>query len=266
MLHALRCIIKPAGDKMSDQVRRSITCTVTSMLGHPDDSCRVVAAACLGTLCEFLPNDEFEDIVRENLLEDDPSVDWVLRHGRSVALMVALKETPSRMLNEDWTDRIVKVLLVYLTADRLAIVLSGVRATGYYIVHKLQEGEQLPQPLLTTFSKSMNHNTNEVKQAVALTINFLARKQNLPLHVMKTFVPHLVNGTKEKNTIVKSNSEFALVAVLNLRKGDETAQVCLNALDAGAREALQDVITKVLKKVASQPEPKEEELDDTLLT
>ena len=40
----------------------------------------------------------------------------------------------------------------------------------------------------------------------------------------------------------------------------------MNALDIGAREALQDVITKVLKKVASQPEPKEEELDDTLLT
>lgn len=40
----------------------------------------------------------------------------------------------------------------------------------------------------------------------------------------------------------------------------------MNALDVGAREALQDVITKVLKKVASQPEPKEEELDDTLLT
>lgn len=37
-------------------------------------------------------------------------------------------------------------------------------------------------------------------------------------------------------------------------------------MDAGAKEALQDVINKVLKKVASQPEPKEEDLDDTLLT
>lgn len=71
----------------------------------------------------------------------------------------------------------------------------------------------------------MNHSSNEVKQAVALTINFLARKIKLPLYVIKVFVPHLVNGTKEKNTIVKFNSEFALVAVLNLRSGDESAQV-----------------------------------------
>lgn len=68
MLHALRCIIKPAGDKMSDSVRHNITSTIVSMLSHPDDSCRVVAAACLGTLCEFLPDDEFEDVAHENLL------------------------------------------------------------------------------------------------------------------------------------------------------------------------------------------------------
>lgn len=53
---------------MSDSVRHSISNTVIGMLGHPDDSCRVVAAACLGTLCEFLPEDEFEEIVHENLL------------------------------------------------------------------------------------------------------------------------------------------------------------------------------------------------------
>jgi hypothetical protein len=34
-----------------------------------------------------------------------------------------------------------------------------------------------------------------------------------------------VNGTKEKNSYVKANSEFALVSVLRLRQGDETQQV-----------------------------------------
>ncbi|GBM59452.1 eIF-2-alpha kinase activator GCN1 [Araneus ventricosus] len=266
MLHALRCIVKASGEKMSDQVRTSITSTVTNMLSHPDDSCRVVAAACLGTMCKFLPDSEFDDIAHENLIEDDLTLEWTLRHGRSVALMVALKEAPARVLTAEWTERIIKVLLVYLTADRLAIVLSGVRATGYFMLHMLQSDKQIPQPLLTTFSKSMNHSTNEVKQAVALTVHFLARKITLPPYFMKTVVPHLVNGTKEKNTMVKSNCEFALVTLLGLRTNEEQAQVCLNAMDAGAREALQDVITKVLKKVSSQPEPKEEDLDDTLLT
>jgi len=42
-------------------------------------------------------------------------------------------------------------------------------------------------------------------------------------------------------------------------------QKCLQVLDAGAREALNEVIVKTLKKVATQPEGKEEELDATLL-
>ena len=36
-------------------------------------------------------------------------------------------------------------------------------------------------------------------------------------------------------------------------------------LDGGAREALQDILTKTLMKSANQPEGKEEQIDDTLL-
>jgi len=43
-------------------------------------------------------------------------------------------------------------------------------------------------------------------------------------------------------------------------------QICLNLLDTGAREALNDVINKVLRKVSIQLDTKIEELDDTLIT
>lgn len=47
---------------------------------------------------------------------------------------------------------------------------------------------------------------------------------------------------------------------------DYILQRCMTFLDAGARESLSDVVSKVLRKVLSQPECKMEELDDTLLT
>ncbi|XP_067121067.1 stalled ribosome sensor GCN1 [Centruroides vittatus] len=267
MLHALRCVIGQAGNKMSPAIRSNITMLVSNYL-KSDDTTRTVAAACLGTLCMWLPEDELAAVAREYLLDDDPTLEWTVRHGRSVALMIALKEAPEKILTADWLDRITKTLIAYITADRLPIALSGIRGTGYYFCHMLNSGQNVSQPLTFSFSKSMNHSTNEVKQIVALTANYVAKVINKPLppSVMKVLVPNLVNGTKEKNTIVKANSEFALVAILRLRKGDETHQMCLNNLDAGARDALQDVVNKVLKKVASQPEPKEEELDDTLLT
>ena len=57
----------------------------------------------------------------------------------------------------------------------------------------------------------------------------------------------LVNGTKEKNSAVKSSSESALVAFLHLRDAEDKSgqQKCLEVLDTGARDALNDVIVKV---------------------
>lgn len=97
----------------------------------------------------------------------------------------------------------------------------------------------------------MNHSSNEVKQLLAKVCIFLARtvppNQMVP-EFLKLAIPMLVNGTKEKNSYVKANSELALVAVLGLRHGDEGQQKCMALLDVGAKESLSDVISKVCKK------------------
>lgn len=114
----------------------------------------------------------------------------------------------------------------------------------------------------------MNHSSNEVKQVMAASCVFLARssKHNFPFSLTKSIAPMLVNGTKERNTVVKVHSEQALISVLRLRDSqDDVTSSIVNGLDPGAREALQDCIQKVLKKVAIQAEPKEEEFDETLI-
>ncbi len=73
----------------------------------------------------------------------------------------------------------------------------------------------------------MKHESNDVKALTALSISFVASCSPTPLDgdVMRILVPMLVNGTKEKNTLVKTNSEQALVVLLKIRKGDQTLQV-----------------------------------------
>lgn len=72
----------------------------------------------------------------------------------------------------------------------------------------------------------MNQSSNEVKQLVAHICSYLG-KSNVTLspEFLKSTIPMLVNGTKEKNCYVKSNSEIALVAVLKLQQNDTTLQV-----------------------------------------
>ncbi|CAH1402466.1 unnamed protein product [Nezara viridula] len=266
MMQALRGVISAAGDKMSDAVVKQVHSSLLSLLANPEDSTRSGAAGCLGALVRSLSPEQLAVTLNDHLLQDDAIADWTLRHGRSSALFVALKEAPEIIYRDEYKDKIHKRLLAFLAADRVPIAMNGVRGCGYLFEYLMTNNEPLPHPLLSPFVRSMNHQSNEVKQLLARVCSYLARREINSPELLKAVIPMLVNGTKEKNSYVKANSELSLVAVLRLRNGDEKLQSCLSVLDAGAAEALTDVITKVLRKVALQPEGKVEELDDTLLT
>ncbi|XP_039292554.1 eIF-2-alpha kinase activator GCN1 [Nilaparvata lugens] len=267
MLQALRGVTTPAGDKMSEPLRKAVHNTLLAMLAHPEDVTRSAAAGCLGALCQWLTPEQRHVTLMDHLLQDDTPLDWTVRHGRSAALMVVLKESASIVYTEEYSERINKTLLSFLMADRVPIAMNGVRGCGYLFQHLMHVKQTLPQQLLSPFVRTMNHTNNEMKQLVARVCSYLAKvEEDLAPEFLKAAIPMLVNGTKEKNSYVKANSELSLVAVLRLRQGDAAQQCCMNLLEIGARESLSDVITKVLRKVANQPEGKEEELDDTLLT
>ena len=52
--------------------------------------------------------------------DDEQPLDWTLRHGRSAALSVALKEAPGTIYKEEYTEKMHKALLGYLSADRVS--------------------------------------------------------------------------------------------------------------------------------------------------
>lgn len=269
MLQALRGVITPAGDKMSEQIRKQIHITLINMLGHPEDLTRSAVAGCLGALCKWLSEDQLETTLTEHILIDDQNCDWTLKHGRSTAIFVALKEAPEMVWTEQYQIRLSKTILSLLSADRVPIVLNAVRSCGYLIQYVMNESLDLPTNIFIPFVRTMNHSSNEVKQLLARVSTHLAKtvpQDKMTPELLKLLLPTLVNGTKEKNGYVKANSEIALIMVLRLREGEDMYQKCLNLLDVGARESLSDVVTKVLRKVMNQPECKEEDLDDTLVT
>jgi len=50
---------------------------------------------------------------------DDPSLDPILRHGRSSALFVALKESPDTVFSSLYSDKVIKTILCHLQADKV---------------------------------------------------------------------------------------------------------------------------------------------------
>lgn len=269
MLQALRGITTVGGDKMTEPLRKQILTTLTSMLDHPEDASRAAAGGCLGALCQWLSSDQLDEAFKQ-ILTDDPSDDWTLRHGKSAALFVALKEAGPIVWLPKYEAKIVKFITGNITSDKVTVANNSLRATGYLFQHCLNtDNTPIPNALITPFVRSMNHASNEVKQLLAKMCNYLAKvvsADRMPDDLLKALVPMLVNGTKEKNGYVKSNSEIALMALLRLRDGDETMQRCLGTLESGARDSLSEVVTKVLRKVAVQPAGKEEELDETIMS
>lgn len=269
MLQALRGLITPAGDKMTEPLRKQIYGTLISMLGHSEDVTRSAVGGCLGALCKWLSPEQLDDALNNYILSDDPNDDWTIKHGKSAALFVALKEAPIIVYSNKYEAKIHKSITINITSDKIQIANNAIRATGYLLKHCMIENLSLPQPLIGPFVRAMNHTSNDVKQILAKMCNYLAKQvatENVPVELLKALIPMLVNGTKEKNGYVKSNSEIALVALLRLRYGEETYQKCLTVLEAGARESLSEVVSKVLRKVVIQAVGKEEELDDTILS
>ena len=73
----------------------------------------------------------------------------------------------------------------------------------------------------------MKQESNDKKQLGSQVVEFIARSVDHPLDIssIKQLIPMLVNGTKEKNTAVRSYSETALVNLLKMREGDTVLQV-----------------------------------------
>ena len=257
-LQALRGCLEPAGDKMSAPIRRQILPQLIALTDNTgaggglvvEDTSRSAAAGCLGAYLRWLPTEDADSIMNNHILAgDDVDLDWTVRHGRSTALFVALKETPSRIFSGSNKQKVVQAILSYLAADRIPIVQNGVRSCAFLFTHCIkpappkhkgdeQDGliemspQEIPSELIGPFSKTLKHNSNDVKQLVAVVSSYLAKSifdkkptvadgGLLPKDLLRSLLPLLVNGTKEKNSAVKSSSESALVNILRLRQKQE---------------------------------------------
>lgn len=67
MLHALRGVITPAGEKMTDPLRKQVFITLSGMLGHQEDITRNAAAGCYGALVKYLSPDQLNTACHDHL-------------------------------------------------------------------------------------------------------------------------------------------------------------------------------------------------------
>ncbi|XP_049305778.1 eIF-2-alpha kinase activator GCN1 isoform X1 [Bactrocera dorsalis] len=267
MLAAIRLSINLAGGKMSECLKQQLSVTLLNMIGHSEDITRSASAGCLGALLKYLSIQQVDDLLELQILVAGNG-DGLLKHGRTAVLFVALKESPSTIIISKYEPKLIEFITSSIASDKINIASSGVRAMTCLLHFYMSNNIMFSPIIVSCFTRAMNHKSNEIKQIVAKSCNYLAKTlaiDKMSPDVIKQLVPMLVNGTKEKNGYVKSNSEIALVSILHLRENDTTFSYVCQLLEVGARDSLNEVVNKVLRKVAVQAIDKDEEFDDTIL-
>ena len=148
-LQALRGCIEPSGAKMSAPIRRQVLPLLLNLIQHPDDTSRSAAAGCLGAFCKWLPDDDLTNVIDDVLVNSEG--EWQVKHGKSAALYVAMKDAPERICGP--MAKIVATIKTYVTSDVVALAQNGVRATGYLFLHLMKTNEELPPDLISPFCR-----------------------------------------------------------------------------------------------------------------
>ncbi|XP_036209317.1 eIF-2-alpha kinase activator GCN1 isoform X3 [Myotis myotis] len=267
MLQALRFVIQGAGAKVDAVIRKNIVSLLQSMLGHDEDNTRISSAGCLGELCAFLTEEELSTVLQQCLLADVSGIDWMVRHGRSLALSVAVNVAPSRLCAGKYSSDVQDMILSNAVADRVPIAVSGVRGMGFLMKYHIGTGGQLPAKLSSLLIKCLQNPSSDIR-LVAEKMIWWANKDPLPSldpQAIKPILKALLDNTKDKNTVVRAYSDQAIVNLLKMRQGEEVFQSVSKILDVASLEVLSECSRRSLKKLAGQADSTEQ-VDDTILT
>ncbi|XP_061586476.1 stalled ribosome sensor GCN1 [Cololabis saira] len=269
MLQALRFVIQGAGSKVDPAIRKNITNALLGMLGHDEDATRLASAGCVGELCAFLSEEELKSVLTQHVLADMSGVDWMVRHGRSLALAIAVKCAPERLCEKEYCDTVTETILANATADRIPIATSGIRGMGYLTRHHLKTAGSggVSQRIITQFVKCLQNQSSDIRLVAERVIWWVFRDPSPPMDtsLIKPLLKSLLDNTKDKNTTVRAQSEHTIVNLLRLRQGEETMQSMTAILDSASNDLLSECHRRSLKKIASLPDSNEE-VDDTILT
>uniref|UniRef100_A0A3Q1C232 TOG domain-containing protein n=1 Tax=Amphiprion ocellaris TaxID=80972 RepID=A0A3Q1C232_AMPOC len=229
MLQALRFVIQGAGSKVDPAIRKSITTTLLGMLGHDEDATRMASAGCVGELCAFLSEEELKSVLLHHVLADVSGVDWMVRHGRSLALAIAVKSAPEKLCEKDYYDTVTETILASATADRIPIATSGIRGMGFLLRHQFRTegGSSVSQRIITQFVKCLQNQSSDIRLVSERVLWWVFKdpSPSMEASLIKPLLKSLLDNTKDKNTSVRAQSEHTIVNLLRLRQGEDTMQV-----------------------------------------
>jgi hypothetical protein len=273
LLNTLRLCLNSVGGKLQEATRSQVLkfCHTDELLFNEEYSLRAVTAGTLGSLVPYLTDKEFAGLLGNDALDcaKYEMRSWKCLQANCILVCVAFKYCPERIVAE--RQKCLAMLTMCANSDRVPICMSAVRTICFYLEYQIKSNLKVDVEVAQVLAKLINHMSIEIKGLAVQVVTFLSgvSPDGKPLDdsLLKSFIPMLVNGTRENSPLVRKLSELGLVSLLRLNRPESIYQKCLELL-VSMKESFQDCIKSLSNEslAATQTANIEiNDLDETLL-
>ncbi|CAJ0934035.1 unnamed protein product, partial [Mesorhabditis belari] len=237
-------------EKVMEEGFRVCSMTFNQAVENPselDNSLTMVSGALFGELAAALKQMEKHDVLKDIESSSKPRVRMAKGYAFQQMCMTAAEEVWN-----NFEEAVRSAIQSALTADQFTAQ-SALKSAGYLLI---SQGTNPSRDLLTMVARALNHQHLDVRRTVSVALGHVFASLDTPfsLDILKLVVPALVNGSKESNNAVRSAAETALVHALKLHNSKETYEAYLDGEKGAAKEALQEVHDRTLKRLVKNNE------------
>uniref|UniRef100_A0A0E0KIC6 TOG domain-containing protein n=1 Tax=Oryza punctata TaxID=4537 RepID=A0A0E0KIC6_ORYPU len=244
VLSALKGVVRHAGKSVSPVVRSRGCDLLKDLLQADADDVRSSAAKAIGTLCQYMEDNETSDLV-QTLLNMSTLPDWCTRHGALLTFCSISMHCSSKLCRPMSFPSIVDLLKDSLKDDKFPVREASTKTLGRLLCYQLQSEASTLQ-LIQLLALALRDDSSEVRRRSLSCLKAAAKINNPALATHLSILgPAIAEALKDTNTPVRVAAERCALHVFQLTKGADNVTIAQKHLNMTGLE---------VRKIAKLPE------------
>lgn len=244
VLSALKGVVRHAGKSVSPVVRSRGCDLLKDLLQADADDVRSSAAKAIGTLCQYMEENETSDLV-QTLLNMGTLPDWCTRHGALLTFCSISMHCSSKLCRSMSFPSIVDLLKDSLKDDKFPVREASTKTLGRLLCYQLQSEASTLQ-LIQLLALALRDDSSEVRRRSLSCLKAAAKINNPALATHLSILgPAIAEALKDTNTPVRVAAERCALHVFQLTKGADNVTIAQKHLNMTGLE---------VRKIAKLPE------------
>ncbi|XP_073102669.1 protein ILITYHIA [Elaeis guineensis] len=236
VLTALNGVVKHAGNCVSRGTRSRVCILLGDMLQVDDDEVRGTAAKVIGTISQYMEENEFLDLL-QTLSDLSASSSWFIRHGSMLTYSSMSLHSPSMLCQSPQYLSLTNHFKDALKDDKFPIRETVTKALGRLLLYQVQnEGNTNTTQLLQLLVSALQDDSSEVRRRSLSSIKAVAKANpSVVTSNLLNLGPAIADCLKDGNTPVRMAAERCALHVFQLAKGADNVQAAqkyITGLDA----------------------------------